>query len=79
MTRTEAQAKFDAKIASLTIDAAIECYTMLRQSVMGARGRGNAPSRDTAQAMVMTGNALEKIIGEDAMDALLDAIDGIPA
>ena len=69
MTRAEAQAKFNAKIASLKIDAAIECYTMLRQSTFKNR------DRDTAQAMVMTGNALEDIIGEDLFVALMDKID----
>lgn len=79
MTRTEAQAKFDAKIGSLTIDAAIECYTMLRQSVFSARDAGKKCSREISQAMVMTGEALEKIIGEDAMDILMDEIDGTAA
>lgn len=69
MTRAEAQAKFDTKIAALKLDAAIECYTMLRQSTFANR------DRDTAQAMVLTGNALEKIIGESAFDLLMDTID----
>jgi hypothetical protein len=69
MTRSEAQTKFDTKIAALTIDAAIECYTMLRHAVFAKR------DRDTAQAMVMTGNSLEAIIGEEAFDLLLDTIE----
>jgi len=73
MTRSEAQAKFDVKIAALTVDAAIECYTMLRQATFATR------DRDTAQAMVFTGNALEKIIGECALDALMDLIDDCEA
>jgi hypothetical protein len=42
---------------------------MLRQSTFKNR------DRDTAQAMVMTGNALEAIIGEDLFVALMDKID----
>ena len=76
MTRTEVQAKFDTKIASLTIDAAVECYTMLRQAVYAAQAAGKKANRDMWQAMIMTGAALEKIIGENAMDILMDEIDG---
>jgi|TARA_R110000851_G_scaffold305841_1_gene464001 hypothetical protein len=69
MTRDEAQVTFDQKIASLTVEAAIECYTLLRQSHL------KKSTRDITQAMIMTGNSLEKIIGEDIFEALMDTID----
>jgi hypothetical protein len=77
--RADVQAKFDDKIASLTIDAAIECYTMLRQAFFAAQAAGKKADRAMGQAMVMTGEALEKIIGEDLMDSLMDEIDGTAA
>lgn len=77
MTRTKAQAKFDAKIAALSVDAAIEAYTMLRQSVFAERAAGKRVDRAVSQAMVMTGSALEKIIGEDAFEILMDEIDAV--
>jgi hypothetical protein len=69
MNVNEAQAQFDAKIADLTIEAAIECYTILRKRV--AKGRDHF----TVTAMVRTGNSIEAIIGEDQFSDLMKLID----
>lgn len=72
MTRTEVQAKFDAKIAALSIESAIECYTILRQKV----GTDPRKAGETLwMTMVMTGEALEKIIGGDLFYEIMVEID----
>lgn len=75
MTRDEAQAKITAKLAQLPDSEAIKAYATLRATVMGNRGHGRKPDRATAQAMVLTGNALEARIGSAAFEDLMDAVD----
>lgn len=75
MTRDEAQAKITQKLAQLPDREAIKVYAALRATVMGARKQDRKPDRATAQAMVLTGNALEARIGSAAFENLMDSVD----
>lgn len=75
MTRDEAQTAITAKLAQLSEFEAIKAYAALRAAVIGAHARGKPVDRSTAQAMVLTGNALEARIGGEAFDQLMDQID----
>lgn len=70
MNTQQAQAQFDAKIDALSIAEASRIYRTLRRQVQ------TAPTPDARLAMVLTGNALERRIGEEGLERLMDEVDG---
>lgn len=70
MTRTEAQEIANTKLAALGTEQAIKAYTALRSAHWARTG-----GREVAQAMVLCGNALEKMIGEADFEDIMNQID----
>lgn len=76
MTRNdEIRANIKAKANTMTEREAAMVYSAMRLEVMRARMAGQRAPKSLADAMEISGEALEERIGEARFDALIDQID----
>ncbi len=76
MTRNEEiRANIKARANTMTEREAAAVYSAMRLEVMRARMAGKRAPKALADAMEISGEALEERIGETRFDALIDQID----